>query len=379
MLPGHGHRQNAARFGESVYFHHEDTLWVNQFIPSTLDWREQGLRLRLETRYPANGDIRLALEAVQPVEAALRLRIPAWLAGRAEIRVNGEAAAVDVPSGGYAELRRTWNSGDVVELRLPLSLRVRTAGDDPSTVSLFHGPVLLAGALGRAGIPESDVGGNMAHANEPPAPVPVFVDANPEHPDLRVEPDPGNPLVWRARMYDPVLKQEVEVRLEPFHRVHHQRYAVYWKVVTPARAALLATRAVAPPAGFIGDAAAEQALNLQGEGTATGRHQGRAWRDASNGGWFSYRLQVDADADVNLVCTYWGGDGGNREFDILVEDRMIATQTLRKNRPGEFFDVTYRVPGGLVRGKQFVTVRFQAHPGAQAGGLFGCRFENPGP
>ena len=65
----------------------------------------------------------------------------------------------------------------------------------------------------------------------------------------------------------------------------------------------------------------------------------RAARHAVDGGWFSYELKVHADTPQDLVCTYWGSDGGNRVFDILVDGEKIATQKLAANKPGEFFDV----------------------------------------
>ncbi len=71
--------------------------------------------------------------------------------------------------------------------------------------------------------------------------------------------------------------------------------------------------------------------------------------------------------------TYWGSDGGNRTFDILVDGQKLATQTLANNRPDEFYDQPYPLPRALLEGKDHVTVVFQAHPGNFAGGVFGLR------
>ena len=76
---------------------------------------------------------------------------------------------------------------------------------------------------------------------------------------------------------------------------------------------------------------------------------------------------------IDLVCTYWGGDTGSRQFDLLVDGRKLATQALNRDAPGKFFDVTYPLPKEMVEGKEEVTVRFQAHPEMTAGGVFGCR------
>ena len=74
-----------------------------------------------------------------------------------------------------------------------------------------------------------------------------------------------------------------------------------------------------------------------------------------------------------LLVTYWGSDVGNRQFDILVAGKKLASQRLQNARPGKFFDVEYAVSEELIRNKKKVTVRFQAHPGSMAGGVFGCR------
>jgi DUF1680 family protein len=225
--------ENTARFGESIYFHRADTLWVNLFIPSTLDWRERGLKLRLDTRYPETGLIRLAFEAAAPTSATINLRIPSWINGPVDLAINGKRESTDARPGSFLSVQRRWQAGDVIELRLPLGLRVRPSLDDPATVSLFYGPVILAGELGRDQMPASDIAGKDAFVKEPAWPAPVFISATPGLSPLPVQPLPEAPLRFEARMSHPVNRQEVRVRLAPLHRVHHQRFAVYWKVVAP--------------------------------------------------------------------------------------------------------------------------------------------------
>jgi hypothetical protein len=84
-------------------------------------------------------------------------------------------------------------------------------------------------------------------------------------------------------------------------------------------------------------------------------------------------MKVLPDQPVFARVRYWGGDSNNRIFDILVDDRKIATQELNAPKPGQFMSVTYEIPSDLTKGKQRVIVKFQAHPGAMAGGIFGCR------
>jgi hypothetical protein len=126
----------------------------------------------------------------------------------------------------------------------------------------------------------------------------------------------------------------------------------------------------------------EGAHNLQGENHASGPHAGRGWRHAPSDqagrpAWFSWDLKVLPDTPMTLCCTYWGSDVPPRTFDILIGDKVLATQSLDRNKPGEFFDVEYPIPPELTKGKDKVTVRFQAHPNNTAGGVFECATLKP--
>ena len=47
--------ENQAKYGDSIYFHGDGDLYVNLFIASELNWKDMGLRLRQETKYPDEG------------------------------------------------------------------------------------------------------------------------------------------------------------------------------------------------------------------------------------------------------------------------------------------------------------------------------------
>ena len=176
----------------------------------------------------------------------------------------------------------------------------------------------------------------------------------------------------------------MDVSLVPLHEMHHQRYTVYWRLLSDAewleekaaqdaetrRQKQLEARTVdlVTPTGDV-----ERAHNQQGKSTYSGAAFGRRWRDARGGGWFSYDMKVSSDHPVELIVTYWGSDVGNRVFDILVEGKKIATQKLDRIAPDEFIDVIYKVPAELTQAKKKVTVKFQGHAGSMAGGVFACR------
>jgi hypothetical protein len=138
---------------------------------------------------------------------------------------------------------------------------------------------------------------------------------------------------------------------------------------------LVAPRALREPVRLGG--LPENLDNLQSQSSRSGDFNGKRWRDADQGGFFSFDLPVAGSGANSLVVTYWGGDvplgGAPRDFDILVNGTKVGEQKLDNNRPGQFFDITYPLTPQLTQGRAKVTVRFSAKPGAIAGGVFGAR------
>lgn len=361
--------ENHTKYGESIYYHRNNTLYVNLFISSELRWEEQDLTIRQETDFPEEPVTRLTVECDDPVETTLKIRHPFW-SRQVTLSVNGETAEVFSAPSTYITLSRTWENSDQVEIRLPMHLRIESMPDKSNRIAFFYGPVLLAADLnGDDPLPRL--------LSEPSSLTEVFIPAG--ETALKFQsPDIG-------RVFDGKSVQQTDIRLLPLYAVADQKYTVYMDAFSPnewdrevaehraeiERQEALDRRTI--DLVEIGRDQSEDAHGLAGEQTSSGRFQGRPFRHAWDGGFFTYNLAVEPDNPVDLTVMYWGSDSGSRTFDILVDGQKIATQSLKNNRPGEFFRVNYALPEQLLRDKQQVTVRFQAHPGNTAGGVFDCR------
>ena len=369
--------ENHAKYGDSIYFQDDRGLYVNLFIASELDWKQKNVRIRQETNFPEQEGTSLVVGTRQPVDFVLKIRVPYWATGGVTARLNGKQLQGDAKPSSYLAISNTWRDGDRVEIEMPMSLHSHPMPDDPTLTALMYGPLVLAGQLGGEGLTDENT-----HTTENwykfanPAKAPYFL-AGVEDLDAWIKPVPGKPLTFRTEG----AGQPHDVTLVPYHKLFDQRYAVYWSVFrhgSPEHQAMLAREEARKRRAArivdqveIGDEASESDHGLEHENSQSGRYGDRHWRHARDG-WFSYELAVLPDEPVVLGCTYWGDDVGSRTFDILVDDKKIATQTVLKNRPGKLFDVEYRIPPELTREKQRVSVRFQAHPDNTAGGLFGC-------
>ena len=372
--------ENHSKYGDTIYYHDADTLWVNLFIPSQLDWKEKDLTVRQETEFPRSDTTIIRLSARKRQEFTVMIRIPYWAKQGVEVWINGKKEKIQVKPQSYMALSRIWKNGDMIKLKLPMSLHLYLARDDESLGVVMFGPLVLAGELGREGMPENlYCSNNKQYSGDPVPSVPVFVTDS-RDPASWVKPSGDKDLKFQTRN----VGKPHDVSLIPLHELHHQRYTVYWKLLTQAEwlkeaAARQAKQRrieeleAATVDFVVPEAQAERTHNQQGETTYSGAAFGRRWRDARGGGWFSYDMKVLPDTPVGLIVTYWGGDSGNRVFDILIDGQKVTTQKLNSLKPGEFIDVTYPVPADLNDGKEKVTVKFQAHPGSMAGGVFGCR------
>jgi hypothetical protein len=242
--------------------------------------------------------------------------------------------------------------------------------DNPNRKAVFYGPTLLAADLGPVDDPEA--GG------------PFYVPA------MVTDGKPVSEWVKPVSLETLTFKTEAagrprDITLVPFHRLHDRRYTVYLDEFDAAQWSARQSEYQTEQIRFqaleartmdvlrIGEMQPERDHALKGENTSAGEAFGRKWRHAVNGGWFAVDLNVAPDQPRELLVTSWGSDSGNRVFDVLVENEKLATQRLEGNQPDKFFDVAYAIPPALLAGKETVNVRFQAHPGATAGGVFGAR------
>jgi len=372
--------ENHAKYADTIYYHEGEALYLNLFIASELNWTQKGLVVRQETRFPEEDATRLTFKAARPVRLALKVRYPFWARSGITLAVNGRKEAVLAEPGSYVSVEREWGTGDVVQVRIPMSLRLEAMPDDPRMVALLYGPIVLAGDLGKEDLASINRYGPSA----PPLrrvralEIPAFI-GDPNDVVAKVKPVSGAPLTFRTSG----LAEPRDVTLIPFYKAYDQRYTVYWNVYSAAewkakradriaeeaRRKLIELRTV--DTVDVSEPQSEQAHQVKGENTTVGDLEGRIWRDARNG-WFSYELKVLPGTPVILMCTYRGSEGRRRGFDVLVDGEKIASELLAYH-PTELFDVEYSVPEKFTRGKERVTVRFQSTADAATGAVFEVR------
>jgi DUF1680 family protein len=211
-----------SKLTDSIYWHDDDGVYVNLFIPSELNWPEKGFGLRQDTQFPEQPRTALTVTSDKPVNLAVRLRIPSWLGSAPTVKLNGKALEATASPGSYLTLTRTWKKGDRVEMELPMRLHIEAMPDDPKVQAILYGPLVLAGDLGAEGLTEEMITGPMGpRVQALPIEVPTFRAA-------------ADPASWIKPGDKPIAfhttGQAKDVTLVPLNAIFDKRYAVYWQV-----------------------------------------------------------------------------------------------------------------------------------------------------
>jgi hypothetical protein len=230
-----------AKLTDSIYFHDDNSVYVNLFIPSKLDWKERGLRLRQTTKLPYDERITLTVDSAPSQPTALKVRIPYWATKGATFAINGEAQSITATPSSYASLEHPWKAGDIVTIDMPLTLHINTAPDDKQVEAAMYGPIVLAARLGTEGLTTSMIyGGSGPRGFDDGYPMPEVDLRHRRHNQQtavaptpadevwfeQIESSPQYPLQFRTKGREP------QHMLVPMSHIMDERYSVYLRKVT---------------------------------------------------------------------------------------------------------------------------------------------------
>lgn len=352
--------ENHAKYVDTIYSHTADSLWVNLFIASELDWKEKGIIVRQETKFPESDTTTLKFKLNKPTTFALKVRQSAWATSGVSVKLNGKELAVQPAPGTYLSITREWRNGDELSITLPMQLRTEFLPGTSNEVALLYGPIVLAGELGTNAMPKPFATTQTQFSRLPAPAAPKFVTTADDLLE-RIKPVAGKSLTFRTEG----IGRPQDVTLIPFYKLHRERYSVYWQLVSEsewkvqsAEIAAAEARRIAEEARVVdvvrvGESQSETDHKWQGENTQTGDNWGFKWRRAT--GWFSYTVNVVPD--IAQIVAVSMRDGSIEDFELSVNGKALANNPDADGAEKEFI-----LPAELVRGKTSVVLKFSARP-----------------
>jgi DUF1680 family protein len=380
--------ENHCKYNQFIYTHSKDSLYLNLFIASELNWKEKSLKIKQETNFPYEEKTKLTI-----VEGSnsfkLMVRYPSWVSkGAMKISLNGKNIAYQALPSGYIIIDRKWKQGDVLQILLPMRNTIERMPNVPEYIAFMHGPILLGAKTGTEdlkGLVADDDRWAQYAAGEylPVDKAPILVDEDIQNIGNKLVPIEGKPLNFKLNVK---MENPAELILEPFYKIHDSRYMMYWLALsnsgykhytdslTKIESEKLALEKLTLDKVLPGEQQPEADHAMLSDKSNKGNNLNEFFREALDGGYFSYDLATKSETDLSLFVRYWGAEWGNRKFDIYIDDQKLITEdNTNKWNISMFRNIVYAIPNSMISGKTHVRVKFQSLQGTTAGAVYMVR------
>ncbi len=132
-----------AQLNRGIYYHDHENLWVNLFIPSTVNWTEKSLSLKQSGDLLKEKKLQFEISAAEVTNFTLNLLVPKGV-NVASLSINGEQQKIKVISNSYISLNRDWHNDDIITVAFEYDFYFKSTSDNPNVAAVFYGPILLA-------------------------------------------------------------------------------------------------------------------------------------------------------------------------------------------------------------------------------------------
>ncbi|MFV5690461.1 beta-L-arabinofuranosidase domain-containing protein [Flavobacterium sp. LT1R49] len=379
--------ENHGKYGELIYAHDKQNLYVNLFIPSTLNWKEKGITLTQNTKFPFEEQSSITLTLKKSQQFAIKFRYPSWVEnGKMKITVNNQEISITKDQNSYISIARKWKTGDVISIILPMQNKTEQLPDKSAWVSFVHGPIVLAAVTDTTdlvGLHADD--SRMGHiANGPIYPIedaPLLV-SNSTDLAASLKAVANKPFTFSAS--DLIYQEKYKnLQLVPFFQIHDARYMLYWPYTTKEKLpeiqramkereeSQMKLEAITVDVVTAGEQQPESDHNFKGEKTDTGIFKERHYRNGQ--GSFSYDLKNPLLQAHKLRITYFGADK-NRNFDVYVNAILVASMNMDGTEGNQFIDKIIELPAAILNAKpKILQVQFKAKPNSTITGIYEVR------
>ncbi len=377
--------ENHAKYGEMIYAHQGNDLFVNLFIPSKLTWKEKNVEIIQKSAFPESDIVSLTINPQAKAYFTLKLRYPQWVnKGELKLELNGESFDYVVEDNGYVSLHRKWTKGDELKIILPMHIDMEQIPDHEHFFSFKYGPVVLAAKTDTTHMDgmfaDDSRGGHIAAGPKVPLQDMPIIVSQPDELLSKIKMEEGKALRFTIDSLYSDKYQNLE--LMPFYDLHESRYIVYWQSETKEGVEDIQHKLAEEEKAkqeldaqtldlvYPGEQQPESDHFIKSENSNMGVFNGKHWRDAT--GWFSYDLRDSEKKAKKLRVMYCGYNGG-RTFSIFINDKKLKDVVL-ENNDNVFYTIDYNLPEEIVKtsnGK--LVVKFIAAEGSIAGGVFEVR------
>lgn len=382
--------ENFTKLNDSIFFHDDETIYVNLYESSCLTWAEKNITVSMCANLQKSDIIKLSVKTtdVTPVSVKFALRIPAWVSGSPEITVNGTKTECSLVNG-YAVIPAGTIGSYEVELRLPMSVVTYALPDNDRSIAFKYGPTVLSADLGTENMTTTTTGMMVTIPADKINDYDYIVLPDNISPDELI----SHPEKYMQEEPDGTFRLTVNnLIFAPHFSRFKERYGIYFTVQTKAerdeahKAKELAL--LDKPEGKIIDTVQpgygqyenDELHRMFDWGGSVGSTDNGTTRYAKSGGSFTYHMCVSTDKDNYLSLTFMKEDNG-KTIKIASGDNVFYEETLDYSGSDETYEVRVKVPSEVsatathvvANGEDHMVIPlcFKGSQGAQSARLFG--------
>ncbi|MFB9110338.1 glycoside hydrolase family 127 protein [Flavobacterium gyeonganense] len=350
--------ENHTKYGELIYSHSNDNIFVNLFIPSVLNWKEKAVELEQTTKFPYENSTELIIKLKKSKTFVLNIRHPKW-AENFEILVNGKVqdiAKINSEASGYIPINRRWKSGDKIKVTFKTTTHLESLPDGSNWSAFVNGPIVLAAKTSTEsldGLFADD--SRMGHATR----------------GKYFPLDQAYALVGEKDTYLAKAKETEKLHfsldsleLQPFFEIHDARYQMYFQtyskedykekqqLLKQQEIEALALEAKTVDKVNCGEQQPEVDHLYKGEKSNSGYDDGKFWRDTR--AYISYQL-----LNKNSL-------GKFLDISVLDELKMENITILINDKPAEVISVDDKTIRLNIDKIQTINIKITAKNGAKS-------------
>jgi hypothetical protein len=338
--------ENFTKLGDTIYMHEDNTLYVNFYQSSILEWADKNVRITQESSIPEGASVKFTVSGSAPLD--LRFRIPDWIDGTMGVTVNGSRYSYKTVNG-YADVAGDFSDGDVIELTIPSKIRAYPLPDAPDVYGFKYGPLVLSAELGKEDMKTDSTGMWVTIPKEKKV----------ASETIRISKQGQSVTSFMAEINDHLVRSgdgltftlndtNTKLVFTPHYKQYQQRYGIYWKFVPNGtvveeklpRAKTTITDTVQP--GY-GQYESDQLHAMVETGTVGVTNDG-TYRYVEKDGWFTYRMAVDENAPLlRLHIKLRKADNG-KSLRVRVGDAVLWAGTLSYSGSKDVYDLLLTVP-----------------------------------
>ncbi|WP_055146866.1 glycoside hydrolase family 127 protein [Jiulongibacter sediminis] len=352
--------ENHGKYGEMVYAHNGDNLYVHLFIASKLD-TENGLVLTQKTCFPYEQQTQFELTLDSPKAFSLFLRKPEWLEAT-EIFVNEEKINPELTVGQYFKINRTWKNGDVIRYALPLNISLEKLPDDSNWGAFKAGPIVLAAEYeAQEGDNFFGDGSRMGHVAKgkliPVYEAPAVLDATGDY-TSHLKPQNQSKLTYELTG----LSTGKPLTLKPYLAIHEKRYQVYFQLSNPddfekqqaeqkaVEEKQLALEKITVDRITLGEQQPESDHFFKDGGSYRGLGADSYYRST----WGSISYQLKAGQKVKRLLLVMNDLIANRAMEVWLNGNLLDQIAFDQNEPENRHEVSILLPKNLRKLNQYI-------------------------